>query len=106
MSVLTKLARGKPCQIRLPGCCAGNETVVLAHFRDLSLGSGMGIKSPDWCGAWACENCHSIIDGRKALLSNPEYPNTNKLIIRFDHAMGVLRTLKALEEMGVIGIGK
>jgi len=96
MSVLTKLARGKPCQIRLPGCCAGNETVVLAHFRDLSLGSGMGIKTDDWCGAWACENCHAIVDGRRETLK------TQRLEIRLDHAIGVLRTIKALVDMGII----
>ena len=24
----------------------------------------MGIKSPDWWGAYACSNCHDFLDGR------------------------------------------
>lgn len=59
---LRKLARGRDCQIRLPGICNHNpETTVLAHYRMAGL-SGMGMKSPDLCGAWACSNCHGYVD--------------------------------------------
>lgn len=31
---LTKAARGRECQVRIPGVCNGNpETTVLAHYR-------------------------------------------------------------------------
>ena len=44
---LRKLARGRPCQVRIPGVCdGGGETTVLAHYR-LAGVSGMGYKSPE-----------------------------------------------------------
>lgn len=59
-------ARGRDCQVRLPGVCNHNpETVVLAHFRMAGL-SGMGMKSPDFIGAWACSECHKRIDSDKS----------------------------------------
>lgn len=62
---LRNLARGKPCQIRLVGICNGNpETTVLCHFRLMGL-SGMGMKSPDWLGAWGCSACHAYVDTHK-----------------------------------------
>ena len=30
---LTKAARGRDCQVRLPGCPNNTETTVLAHYR-------------------------------------------------------------------------
>jgi hypothetical protein len=62
MTDLRKLARGKECQIRVPIICNGNpETTVLAHYRMTGI-SGMGIKSPDLIGAWACSACHTYVD--------------------------------------------
>jgi hypothetical protein len=62
---LRKLAQGRECQIRLWGICNGNpETVVLAHFR-LAGVSGIGMKSPDLIGSWACSDCHSHCDTNK-----------------------------------------
>ena len=50
--------------MRLHGVCNHNsETVVLAHYR-LAGVSGMGMKSPDILGAWACSACHDAIDRR------------------------------------------
>lgn len=44
---LRKLAKGKECQIRIPGvCCGDKDTVVLCHFRMAGI-SGAGLKSPD-----------------------------------------------------------
>ena len=55
-------ARDRPCMIRLPGICCGDpETTVLAHYRLAGI-SGMGMKSPDQIGAWACANCHTYVD--------------------------------------------
>lgn len=59
-------ARDRDCQVRLVGVCNGNrETTVLAHFR-LSGISGMGMKSPDFIGAWACSACHARVDSDKS----------------------------------------
>lgn len=77
-------ARGRECQVRIPGCCNGNpDTVVLAHFR-LSGLSGMGMKSPDFIGAWACSACHERVDTDKS----PE--------VQLDFAKGCFRTQAAL----------
>jgi hypothetical protein len=85
----TKLARGMPCQIRLPGCLDSTETVVLCHYRSISLGAGIGIKPQSWLGAWGCMHCHNIVDGREKILASRDE-------IRLAHAEGVMRTLLAL----------
>ena len=61
---LRKLARGQDCQVRLPGCLFGSETVVLAHVRRGGT-AGVGQKPPDLCAVYACARCHDIIDQRK-----------------------------------------
>ena len=90
---LRKLARGKPCQVRIPIHCNHNrETTVLAHYR-LAGYSGMGTKPDDWSfGAWACSDCHDVIDGRKKT-------DHDQGAIRLMHAEGCMRTQAALREM-------
>ena len=47
MADLRKAARGRECQVRIPGVCNGNpETSVLAHIRLTGL-CGTGTKPPD-----------------------------------------------------------
>ena len=47
MADLRKAARGRECQVRIPGVCNGNpETSVLAHIRLAEL-CGTGTKPPD-----------------------------------------------------------
>lgn len=90
---LRSLARGRPCQVRLP-CCNGDwTTTVLAHYR-LSGISGMGMKSPDLIGAWACSACHDEVDRR----TQREPLN----VVRQAHAHGVFRTQAMLLKEGVI----
>lgn len=61
MKDLRKLARGKPCMVRIPGVCNHNpDTTVLAHIRRGGV-AGVGQKPPDTCGVWACSNCHSVM---------------------------------------------
>lgn len=60
MANLRKLARGRPCQVRVV-LCSPPDTTVLAHVR-LSGISGMGLKAPDQLGAHCCANCHSYCD--------------------------------------------
>jgi len=87
---LRALARDRDCQIRLPGICNGlQETVVLAHFR-MPLLSGMGTKSPDLIGAWACSECHRYVDTHKDCQT------------QLDFAKAVFRTQAKLIEEGEI----
>ncbi len=59
-------ARGRECQIRIPGICNHNpETVVLAHLNNKGLfGVGTGQKPHDMFGAHCCSACHDVVDGR------------------------------------------
>lgn len=58
---LRKEARGRPCQIRIPGICNGNpETSVLCHLP----GAGMALKSDDRHAAIGCSDCHDCVDSR------------------------------------------
>ena len=91
---LRKLAKGRPCQIRLPGCDGGGETTVLAHYRMASY-AGTGMKPNDLCGAWACASCHDIVDGRA-----PSGYERN--FVRLAHAEGCLKTIAALVAEGVL----
>ena len=82
--------------VRLPGICNFNsETVVLAHIR-LAGVSGMGMKSPDLIGAWACSACHDEVDGRthKSGLTHDE--------LRLAHYDGMARTIAQLEKEGLV----
>lgn len=86
---LRKFARGKSCQIRLPGICNGDtETTVLAHYRLIGI-SGMGMKSPDLLGAHACSACHAFVDSH------------HDTETRLAHAEGCFRTLALLKNAGV-----
>ena len=91
---LRKLARGRDCMVRLPGICNFNpETTVLAHYRMHGL-SGIGMKSPDIFGAWACSACHDEVDRRSRNMSESE--------AALFHLEGVLRTQYALILEGAI----
>jgi len=91
---LREHARGQFCAVRLPGICNGNaETTVLAHVR-LSGISGMGLKSPDLLGAWACSSCHDEIDRRTRELEAD--------FVKLAFYEGILRTQAALIESEVV----
>ncbi len=94
---LRKLARGKPCQVRVPLHCNGNrETTVLAHYR-LSGYSGMGLKNDNWSfGAWACSSCHDVIDGRVKT-------DHEQMALRLMHAEGVMRTQAEIKKLKAKG---
>lgn len=78
-------ARGMPCMVRLPGCDGGGETTVLAHYRLLPY-CGTGLKPPDRFGAWCCDRCHALVDGRR------KQPGVTRQDARLAHAEGVIRT--------------
>lgn len=91
---LTKAARDRECQVRLPGICNGNsETVVLAHYRMAGI-SGTGMKPHDLLGAWACSACHDEIDRRTRRMPMED--------ARLYHLEGMVRTLNTLIAEGAV----
>jgi hypothetical protein len=91
LSALSKAARGKPCQVRLP-CCNGNaETTVSAHYRLAGL-CGVGMKPPDVIAADTCSACHDECDRRTRRFETE--------FVRHAHAEGVLRTIVARMDEG------
>jgi hypothetical protein len=94
MSKLTKAARGRNCQVRLPGICNHNpETTVLAHYR-LAGTCGVGMKPHDLFGAWACSACHDEIDRRTR--------STDAESAALAHLEGVIRTQAVLIREGMV----
>ncbi len=82
--------------IRIPSVCNGNsETVVLAHYRMSGL-CGVGIKSHDLFGAWACSACHDEVD-RRTRFTDMEYAKQC-------HLEGVLRTQAILIQEGKLNV--
>lgn len=60
---IRKSARGQQCQVRHPLHCNNNpETTVWAHSNYSSDGKGMGQKSDDIFGCYACSGCHRWLD--------------------------------------------
>lgn len=95
MANLRKEAKGRECQVRIPGICTGeNETVILAHYTSSWL-RGMGSKPHDIFGAYCCAACHNAIDGRVRT-------NYSREQLRLMHAEGVLRTINILLKEGKI----
>lgn len=93
---LRKLARGRDCMVRLEGICNFDpETTVLAHYRMICI-CGIGLKSHDLFGAWACSSCHDEIDRRTT-----NYPSE---CAEMAHLEGVIRTQAALIHEGVIKV--
>jgi Protein of unknown function (DUF1364) len=91
---LRAFAKGKPCQIRGPGCNYNAETTVLAHVRLIGI-SGAGLKSPDLLASWACNNCHTLVDGQSGgSLSKNE---RDLLLLK-----GVMRTQAELIRLGLV----
>jgi hypothetical protein len=94
MSLRTE-AKGRNCMVRLPNICNfNNETTVLAHYRLAGI-SGMGIKSDDLIGAWACSACHDAIDRRANTDLDRDY-------VRLAHLEGVVRTIATLRKEGLV----
>ena len=92
---LRKEARGRGCMVRIPDVCNHNsETTVLAHYR-LAGVSGIGMKSPDILGAWACSSCHDAIDRRSHTDLDRDY-------VRLAHFEGMARTIMQLHKEGLI----
>lgn len=92
MSKIRKSARGKACQVRLPGICNFDpETTVLAHLN----GYGMGGKHHDFLGAYCCSSCHAVIDGHQSSCLDAE-------TIKVYHYEGIFRTQQFLYNQKLI----
>ena len=95
MSKIRKSAKGKDCEIRLPGVCShDSETVVACHIRISGL-CGVGQKPSDLLTVRGCHECHSVIDGRA------RSPFTKAELILFIHEAHC-RTLVAYEQEGLV----
>lgn len=67
MSKIRASARGEECTLRIINVCNHNpETVVWAHANGVRYGKGFAIKVADLLGAYACSNCHAVLDGQIA----------------------------------------
>lgn len=86
-------AADRECTVRGPGCVTG--PCCLAHVRIVGI-TGMGMKAPDFLGAWSCDTCHKRYDTR-GRLSCFEADEIEALFLR-----GVLRTQYQLWQEGKI----
>jgi len=93
VSKITKSARGKDCNIRVPGVCNFNiETTVHCHLP----GGGIGAKQEDEAGARGCSACHDEVDGRTRIIEDRDIVE-----LWFYHA--VVRTVLQLKHEGLLG---
>lgn len=94
---LTALARDRACEIRVPTeCLPTRETVVFCHVRMPDI-SALGLKAPDWLGAFGCARCHDIVDGRAGDWKT--YPQETRDLLLLE---GTARTLMILVSEGII----
>lgn len=93
---MTKLCRGEPCYIRLPGICGDPETVVPAHLR-LTGVSGTGLKAPPIFACPACMNCHDAVDRRR-------FMNLDRDYVRLAHHEAVTRWQAVLWEREILAV--
>lgn len=102
---LRKQAKGRECQIRIPGVCNGNnETVVLCHLNNKALfGAGTGMKVPDIFGVWGCSACHDAADQRRAVPDGEGFYFEYKEVLVMFHE-GVFRTQNILLDESKIKI--
>ncbi len=92
---IRRSAKGKPCLLRIPLVCQNRtETTIHAHVR-LAGSGGVGSKPVDYAGIRACFECHEWLDRRNRGIDVEEFADLFVL-------EGLLRTLAALEDEGVI----
>jgi hypothetical protein len=97
MSKITQSANGVFCQVRLQGICNHDyRTTVWAHANGSAAGKGIGMKSHDLLGAYACSNCHDVYDRRVPCDSIPREH------VELSFWEGHARSLTLLIERGII----
>ncbi|MGZ8258591.1 MAG: nuclease domain-containing protein [Methylotenera sp.] len=88
-------ARNEACTVRLPGVCSFDPaTTVFAHINGIRFGKGTAIKSK--FGAYACYQCHSILDSGK----RPE--GMTKQDVLLAHYEAAFETLGKLIDKGLV----
>lgn len=91
-------ANGQPCEMRLMGVpFCDTATTVWAHWPGLDGDRGMGIKSLDLCGVFACAACHDVLDGRAP---PPAGLTRDEVVLAF--LFGHMRSLVALARKGIV----
>jgi hypothetical protein len=96
MSKITESARGEECQVRIRGVCNWNkETTVWAHANGSAAGKGIGMKSIDMLGAYACSACHDAYDRRTQ-------NSHDRLLVEVCFWEGHARSLIMLIEKGLV----
>ena len=95
MSKITKSARMRMCQFRIPKVCNWDiTTTVFCHDPN---GSGLSIKYADTEGGYGCSACHDVIDGR---VPPPALWSRDDVMLAF--YQGARRTRELLIEEGLI----
>lgn len=90
-------ARGEECTVRLVGVCNFDPaTTVWSHYPGHAGDRGMGTKSIDVAGCYACAACHDAVDGRT------RYPGLDALSLRLAWHEGHLRSLVRLVQKGLL----
>lgn len=94
MSKITQSARGEGCSVRIPGVCLRtSETVIWAHANGSAAGKGIGMKSSDILGAYACQACHDVYD-RRAPLPIGHFREAVEVYFWEGHARSLLLLMK------------
>lgn len=98
MSAIRRSARGQECTVRIPFVCLhDSETVVWAHANGSAAGKGIGMKSHDVLGAYACGACHNCYDRRSPI---PKGYSREEIELMF--LEGHLRSLQILLEKDLV----
>lgn len=98
MSKIRESANGEQCQVRLPGHCTHDpKTTVWAHGNGSAAGKGIGMKSHDLLGAFACAACHDVYDRRVPT-------DIPRVEVELAFHQGHWRSLVILIEKGIIKI--
>jgi hypothetical protein len=95
VSKITDSARGRNCEIRVPGICCGDpEKTVPCHVRLIGI-SGAGLKAPDIFIAYGCTPCHDYVDSRTQGVDT--YSERRAMLLE-----GMVRTQAILLSKGLI----
>ncbi|CAM2295379.1 DUF1364 domain-containing protein [Ralstonia mannitolilytica] len=100
MSKIRESARGEDCLVRIPGACTFDPAYTIwSHYRGLAGGKGMGHKSDDLCGAYACTACDAVYDGQR-----PLPPGVTREEVEMDWLLGHIRSLVVLKKKGLVKV--
>jgi hypothetical protein len=98
MSKITESARGRECTVRIIDICTFDPaSTIWSHYRGIAGGKGMGIKSTDLAGAFACTACDAVYDGQR---QRPR--GMTKEDVELDWMRGHIRSLVKLVEEGLV----